>query len=126
VGVGYVGDDEDSSSAESWLRDANAFLLLRERFGATDVLYGSYRLLRLDDDGSSSGDGRRRGVERMGDVSGSSASPRYRGMPSTPISTFGGFLKWVLSRYSGEISRDASSGSVDGERRRPCSTSSTL
>ena len=45
-----------------------------------------------------------------GDGSTSSASPRYRGTPSTPISTLGGFRKWVFSRYSGLMSRDASSG----------------
>ena len=80
------------------------------------------RLLR---DGSSK-EGREMCGARPGDVSISSASPRYRGIPSTPISTLGGFRKCVLSRYSGEMSREASSGRVDGERSRPCSTSSTL
>jgi hypothetical protein len=45
-----------------------------------------------------------------GSESTSSASPRYRGTPSTPISTLGGFRKWVFSKYSGLMSRDASSG----------------
>lgn len=65
-------------------------------------------------------------VRREGEESMSSASPRYRGRPSAPISTFGGFLKWVLSRYSGLMSREASSGREDGGRRRPFSTSSIL
>lgn len=56
----------------------------------------------------------------------SSASPLYRGMPSAPISTLGGLRKCVLSKYSGEISKEASSGKEDGERRRPLSTSSML
>src|SRR6266478_346060 len=42
-----------------------------------------------------------------GDGSTSSASPRYRGTPSTPISTLGGFRKCVFSKYSGLMSRDA-------------------
>lgn len=108
---------------------------LRERLGVTGEPYGSYRFPRLfaleepsetrvslrrgrpDDKGAGSKDG---------EVSISSASPRYRGSPSTPISTLGGLRKCVLSRYSGLMSSDASSGSDDGERRRPFSTSSIL
>lgn len=108
---------------------------LRERFGGVDP-YGSKRLWarfpalgepsdiwaslrrgRPDDNGAGN---------REGDDSTSSASPRYRGRPSTPISTFGGLRKWVLSRYSGLMSREASSGREDGDRRRPPSTSSIL
>ena len=45
-----------------------------------------------------------------GSESMSSASLRYRGTSSTPISTLGGFRKWVFSKCSGLVSRDASSG----------------
>ena len=56
----------------------------------------------------------------------SSASPRYLGLPSKHISILGAMRKCCLSRYSGLMSRDAISGSDDGDLRRPSSTSSTL
>jgi len=62
----------------------------------------------------------------VGEISISSASPQYRSLPSESTSTLGGLRKCVLSRYSGEISSEASSGKEDGERRRPFSTSSIL
>lgn len=58
--------------------------------------------------------------------SNSSPSPQYRRTPSAPTSTFGGFLKCVLSRYSALIARAASSGRDEGDRNRPFSTSSIL
>ena len=87
-------------------------------------VYGSYRLLRLPpfaapaamaaptSMGSLSSGIPTASAEfsTCGDGSTSSASPRYRGTPSTPISTLGGFRKWVFSKYSGLMFRDASSG----------------
>jgi hypothetical protein len=61
-----------------------------------------------------------------GEGSSSSPSPQYRRMPSAPVSTFGGFLKCVLSKYSALIASAASSGSDEGDRSRPFSTSSIL
>ena len=100
--------------------------------------YGSYLLVGLLDDpsvirtsvrigkGGGAGMDPGMGAEMVGEISRSSASPPYRGMPSAPISILGGFRKWFLSRYSGEISKEANSGKDDGERRRPLSTSSIL
>ena len=109
--------------------------VLRWRLGARGFsrLYGSKRLVRLDVAFSDpSRPAERRGKPVRGpvrsdtEVSISSGSPLYRRIPSAHISTLGGFRKCVLSRYSGLISREASSGRDDGERKRPLSTSSTL
>lgn len=96
--------------------------------------YGSKRLLRLTADVPSvirPSVRRGRPAERgavigWGLVSMSSASPRYLGRPSMPISTLGAIRKCVRSRYSGLMSREASSGRDDGDRNLPFSTSSTL
>lgn len=68
-----------------------------------------------------------RGDDRMiiGPGSDGSASRRYRGCPSGPISIIGGSLKLSRARYAGLISRASSSGSEEGHRKRPFSTSST-
>jgi len=131
-----VGSGESGSAVEvplpSGWEDLVFFLC---RLGAGGEPSGSYRFPRLLDEASGVRPSVRRGMPEdngavtvgiEGELSISSASPRYLGMPSTPISTLGGFLKWVLSRYSGLISREASSGREDGERRRPFSTSSIL
>ena len=55
---------------------------------------------------------------------GSSGSPLYRGIPSAPTSIMGGKRKFCLCRYSGEISSEASSGMVEGQRSFPARTSS--
>jgi hypothetical protein len=74
------------------------------RLPADDWEYGSY-LLPLFDDPSvirpsvrrggifAAGRGPERAVEEVGEISGSSASPLYLGMPSAPISTKGGLRK---------------------------------
>lgn len=48
----------------------------------------------------------------------------YRGIPSGPTSTCGGNLKFCLCKYSGLISKEASSGMEDGVRSLPEITSS--
>jgi hypothetical protein len=69
-----------------------------------DWAYGWYMLPLFDDPsvtrpsvrrGGIFGAGRvtHRGVDEVGEISKSSASPRYRGMPSAPISTLGGLRK---------------------------------
>jgi hypothetical protein len=109
------------------------FVSLLVRFGTFgEMLKGLYRRsLRFGfglecSEGGGRGRPEERGgaVRREGEDSTSSASPRYLGRPSTPISTLGGLRKWVLSRYSGLMSREASSGRDEGGRRRPFSTSS--
>ena len=63
------------------------------------ALYGSYRLRLAGEFPAERGSARRGTFEdngpgsKVGEASLSSASPRYRGWPSGPISTLGGFLK---------------------------------
>jgi len=74
---------------------------LRRGLGADDWAYGSYRFPLFDPSfvrpsvrrGGGAWMGPEREVEDVGEISESSASPLYLGMPSAPISTLGGLRK---------------------------------
>ena len=79
--------------------DDLVFLLCR-LVGACGDPIGSYRFPRLFDVASGTRPSVRRGMPEAngavgieGELSTSSPSPRYRGIPSAPISTLGGFRK---------------------------------
>lgn len=121
--------EEEASGVSGW--DLDFFL------GRPVATYGRNLFPLLEEEGSPTWPSVRRGrldasgfrvVEDFAEAGGSNSSPSpvYRTLPLAPISTLGGFLKWVLSRYSALISRTASSGRDDGVRSLPFSTSSIL
>jgi hypothetical protein len=96
LGSGESGSAVEVPLLSGW--DDLVFFLCR--LGAGGEPYGSYRFPRLLDEASGVRPSVRSGmpddkgaVGIEGELSISSASPRYLVMPSTPISTLGGFLK---------------------------------